>query len=97
MAKTTKKNNKEEMMEHNHAMMHHGMKAKGIVYIVVGLIFAYLAYTWNPVLVTALVTLGIGIWFLSMGAMKLGWNYGMMGCGCGCSCGSGCNCEWEDK
>lgn len=97
MAKSTKKAEKQEMM-HDHAMMHHGMKAKGFVYLVVGLIFLYIAYTWNPTIVAVVVALAVSLWFLSMGAAKLGWNYfGMMGCGCGCGCCGDCNCEWEEK
>ncbi|MDE1846083.1 MAG: hypothetical protein KGH53_02275 [Candidatus Micrarchaeota archaeon] len=91
----TKKNSAKKEMEemHDHEMMHHGMKGKGIVYLVVGVIFVYLAYTWSAALIVPLVTLGIGLWFLSAGSMKMGWN--MMGYGCGC-CGC-CDCEWDEK
>jgi len=92
----TKKNNKKDEGMHDHMMMHRSMKGKGIVYFIVGLIFVYIAYTWNPTVVAALITLGIGAWFISMACMKLGWNYGM-GCGCGCGCGGGCDCEMDQK
>lgn len=95
----TKKNNKKDEGMHDHMMMHRKMKGKGIISLLVGLIFIYIAYTWNPAVIAAIIALGIGVWFVSMACMKLGCNYRGWGCGCGrgCGCGGECDCEMDEK
>ncbi|MDE1827562.1 MAG: hypothetical protein KGH65_00145 [Candidatus Micrarchaeota archaeon] len=96
----TKKNNKRsESMMHDHMMMHRSRKGKGIVFLIIGLIFLYVSYTWNPAVISAIIALGIGAWFISRACAKLGLGYGW-GCncgGCGCGCEGECNCEMDEK
>ncbi|HVA82595.1 MAG TPA: hypothetical protein VNF06_00325 [Candidatus Aquilonibacter sp.] len=93
----TKKNAKKDEMMHDHGMMMgHGHKGMGIIYVVLGIFFIYIAYMQSMQLTGVLLLLGVAVWFLSSGFGKLGYGWGM-GCGCGCGCCGGCNCDWEDK
>ncbi|MDE1850279.1 MAG: hypothetical protein KGH54_00595 [Candidatus Micrarchaeota archaeon] len=94
-----KKNNRKEEGMHEHMMMHRARRGRGILSLIVGLIFIYIAYTWNPAVIATIIVLGIGVWFVSMACMKLGWSYWGRGCccGCGCGCGGECNCVMDNK
>ncbi|MDE1869760.1 MAG: hypothetical protein KGH71_02120 [Candidatus Micrarchaeota archaeon] len=100
----TKKNAKKSEMMHDHDMHDHGMmghghhRGMGIIKIVLGVFFLYLAYMQNMQLTGVLILLGVAVWLLTSGFGKLGYGWGMgCGCGCGCGCCGGCNCEWDGK
>lgn len=100
----TKKNAKKSEMMHDHDMHDHGMmmghrygKGMGIIKIVLGVFFIYLAYMQNMQLTGVILLLGVAIWFLTSGFGKMGYGMGMYGCNCGCCCGGACDCEWDEK